>query len=288
MARPVNPPALSPVEVTVPQWHALTKMQRRVQVVRSAVGRVATLAGAASAAAGLFTGHWTGVSLLADAALTLGGLATLRLWKPDGHQKATATVLYLMPGGSLACLLVAEQWVPGIHPLEAAALATWTVGTWVARPADVARRMVSPPPRVPSTTVAPLPAEVCDHPAARWWAQKVAIDGGAAPGTLLEDIERTGETAVRAVVRSAVPGQPVPDISIMRLSALMDVPEDLIAIGPVPGRGSAYRLLQVGRPDEDVTPAAVWANRIAPDAMPGTVLTSVRTGRPADRIDEEG
>ncbi|MFB4275703.1 hypothetical protein ACBJ59_10460 [Nonomuraea sp. MTCD27] len=294
MARSAAPPPLAKVEVPFPaDWAALNRARRRVDVVRSATGRLATLAGAAAAAAGLFTGDVTGVGLMGTAALTLGGLVSLRLWKPDGHQKATATVLYLMPGTSLAALLVVEQFTPGIHPVatpvEAAALAVWTAGVWALRPAWVGRRMVSPP-RSRSLEVAapPAPEPGCDHPAAGWWAHTVAIAGGPGPATALEAVERTGETAMRAIIRSTMPGKPVPNIPIKDLSALMDVPEDDISIGPVPGRGAGVRLLQVGQPDEDRGPAAVWANRIAPTAMPGTVLTGVRTGRPAVHPDEEG
>jgi hypothetical protein len=277
------------VDVQVPDWPALARARRRADVVRSATGRLATLAGAAAAAAGLFTGDVTGPSLLATAALTAVGVGALRLWKPDGHQRATATALYLMPGTSLAALLVAEQVVPGIHPAEAFALTVWTAGVWAARPARLGRRLLCPPPsRALAVMEEAVPQVVCDHPVARWWAVNVAVKDGAGPATVLETVERTGEQAMRAIIRSTVPGKPVPDISTRALSALMDVPEDQIGIGPVPGRGAAYRLLQVGRPDEDLTPAAVWAARIAPVAMPDTVLTSVRTGRPAARSDEEG
>lgn len=296
MARPgkrSTAPVLPPVDVQVPDWPALAKARRRADMARSATGRLATLAGAAAAAVGLFTGDVTVPSLLATTALTAIGVGALRLWKPDGHQRATATALYLMPGTSLAVLLAAEQLTPGIHPVatpvEAAALAAWTGVVWAVRPARLGRGLLCPPPSRALTVVEEaVPQVLCDHPAARWWAQHVAIDGGTAPGTLLEDVERTGETAMRAVIRSAVAGQPVPDISIKRLSALMDVPEDLISIGPVSGRGASVRLLKVGQQDENRGPAAVWADKIAPAAMPGTVLTSVRTGRPAAGPDEEG
>jgi hypothetical protein len=273
-----DPPPLPPVDIDLPQWPAATRARRRIDTVRGMTGRAATLAGACAAAVGLFTPGLTGVSLLADAALTMGGLATLRLWKPEGHQKAAASVLYLMPGTGLACLLIAERIMPGVHWGEALALTVWTAGTWVLRPAGVARRMVSPP--TPTPTIDAAPAQVVyDHPAAQWWAEHVAIDGGAAPATVLDDVQRTGETSMRAVIRSAVPGHPVPDVSIKRLSALMDVPEDEIAISPVPGRGAGVRRLAIGRPENDDL-ATVWATHIAPVAMPGAVLAGVRVGRP--------
>ncbi|MEV0826380.1 hypothetical protein [Nonomuraea rubra] len=285
--------ALAPVDVQVPDWPALARARRRADAVRSATGRLATLAGAVAAAAGLFTGDVTIPSLLATGALTLTGLGALRLWKPDGHQKATASVLYLMPGTSLAALLVAQQFTPGIHPVatpvEAAALAVWTAGVWAVRPACIGRRLLCPPPsRALAVVEDAVPEVLCDHPVALWWAHNVAVKDGAGPATALETVERTGEQAMRAIIRSTVPGKPVPKISTEALSALMDMPEDQINIGPVPGRGAAYRLLQVGQPDEGHDAATVWAARIAPLAMPDTVLTSVRTGRPATRSDEEG
>lgn len=287
MARQTAQRPLPAVDVTLPEWAAVRKVRRRVDVVRSATGRMATLAGGAAAAVGLFAGDFSGTALLATAALSCAGVAALRLWKPDGHQRAAATVLYLMPGVSLAVLLVAERIVPGIHPGEALALLVWTVGTWVARPARVARRLLSPPPIPESAVLVPAAEVVCAHPAAHWWARTVAVKDGPGVGTLLEDVERTGESSMRAIIRSAITGKAVPSISVRDLSALMDVPEDQITIGPVPGRGASVRLLQVGQPDEGRDPASIWAKRIAPVAMPGTMLTSVRSGRPVTRPDEE-
>ncbi|MEV4180157.1 hypothetical protein AB0J28_01760 [Streptosporangium canum] len=274
------PPPLLQVNVELPAWPVLERERRRLDAVRSATGRVATACGAVAAAAGLFTAEFAGASLLATVAASGAGLATLRLWKPGGHQKATATALYLMPGTGLVALLLAEQVVAGIHWGEALALAVWTVATGLLRPARLARRMMCPPPP-PSVELAPVDEAVDAHPAARWWAANVAVDGGAAAGTVLEDVQRTGEQALRAVIRCAVPGEPVPDISVRRLSALMDIPEEEITIGPVPGRGASVRLLRVGQADEtELDAAAVWAKRIAPTAMPGTVLTGIRIGRP--------
>lgn len=274
-----TPPPLPPLEVELPHWPAVDRARRRLDVVRSATGRVATVAGIAAAACGLFTGDLVGVSLAATAAASGAGLMTLRLWKPDGHQRATASMLYLTPGTSLAALLIAEQMVAGTHWGEALALTVWSAGTWVLRPARVARRMLCPP--IPASVV-PVPVtEVVDHhPAARWWTAMAAVDGGVAPSTALEAIEATGERSMRAVIRSTVPGEPVPDISIRRLSALMDVPEEEIAIGPVPGRGASVRRLTIGKPDEAADLATLWAKRIAPAAMQGSVLVGMRVGRP--------
>lgn len=287
-SRAATAPALPPVDVELPRWPALDRARRRLQVIRSATGRVATLAGAVAAAAGLFTGDVTGPALLADAALTLTGLATLRLWKPDGHQKATATALYLTPGVSLAALLIGQQLTPGIHPvattIEAATLTAWTVGVWVARPAEVGRRLLTPPLPEPAAELVEAGQLVSDHPAAQWWAHKAAVAGGPAPDTVLDDVEPTGSTSMRAIIRAAVAGEPVPDISIRRLSALMDVPEDEIAIEAVPGRGAGVRLLKVGNPEETDDLATRWAKHVAPKAMPGTVLTEIQVGTPGGQV----
>lgn len=281
MSRPQVPPPLPAVDVPVPAWPVVARAHRRLDTVRSCTGRVATLAGAALAAAGLFTPALTGAGLLATAVATCVGVGSLRRWKTRGHQLATATVLYVLPGVGLAGLLAAERAVTG-HWGEALALTAWTTGTWAVRPARAARRMVSPAPPPPAAPVAPRrqqeAAAVDAHPAARWWAAHVAVDGETAPGTLLEDVQQTGPAALRAVIRSVQPGRPVPDVSIRRLSALMDVPEDQIAIGPVPGRGASVRLLTIGQPEAVDDPQTMWAKRIAPLAMPGAVLTGIRTG----------
>lgn len=276
-----TPPPLLKVDLTVPAWPAVDHARRRLDAVRSGTGLLATAAGALAASVGLFVDDVTGVALATTAVLSLGGLVTLRLWKPDGHQKATATVLYLAPGATLAALLVAEQAVPGIHWWEALGLLVWTVGTGLMRPARVARLMMSPPPPAPVVDLAEQPEpEPAGHPAAQWWAQHVAVDGGAAPGTVLEAVELTGPSSMRAMIRSPRPGEPVPDISIRRLSAAMDIPEEDIDISGVPGRGAGVRRLTVGQAAEQSDPATVWAQRIAPAAMPGAVLTGIRVGRP--------
>ncbi|MER7126720.1 hypothetical protein [Micrococcus luteus] len=278
------PSPMLTVNIEVPAWPAVDRARRRLDLVRNGTGRVATVAGAALAAAGLLADQTTGLGLVAVATATAVGLVSLRAWRPAGHQRATASVLYLMPGTSLLALLIAERLVPGIHWGEALALAVWTAATWVLRPARVARRMLCPPP-LPAPVVDLDPVEeVAGHPAAQWWVANVAGEGGAAPGTLLEDVRRTGEAAMRAVIRSVTPGNPVPDISIKHLSALMDIPEDQIAIGPVPGRGAGVRLLKVGTPEETDDLATLWAKQIAPTAMPGTVLTEIQIGTPGGDI----
>lgn len=296
----------------------LERARRGMGAVRSRTGRVATAAGAAAATAGLFTPAATGEALLVTAVATGAGLVVLPTWRaikakqtaataateataakgrrkkakaPAGgteaaapqkerlsHQALTASVLYAAPGVGLMGVLIAEQVVSGFHWGEAVAVAVWSAGTWWLRPALTARHMLVPPaPPAPQPGLAVV-EETSDHPAAQWWMERVAIEGGAAPGTALEDIERTGRDAMRAVIRSIVPGEPVPEVSVRRLSALMDVPEDVISVGPVPGRGASVRLLTIGTADEALDAHTVWATRIAPVAMPGATITAINFG----------
>lgn len=280
-----TPAPLPAIDITVPQWTAVHRARRRLDAVRSATGRITTGLGALAASVGLFTDQVNGPALAATGLLTGAGLATLRLWKPDGHQKATASALYVAPGASLAALLLAERLVPGPHWGEALALTVWTVGIGLLRPAQLGRSMLSTPipaPPQPAAKVEPAPG----HPIARWWATSVAASGGIAPGTLLEDITQTSPHCLRAVIRSAVVGEPVPEISVRRLSALMDVPESEIVVDGVPGRGAGVRRLTVGSEgNQGGDPMEVWAKTIAPVAMPGAVLTGVRVGRPDQAAD---
>ncbi|GAA0970582.1 MULTISPECIES: hypothetical protein [Actinocorallia] len=265
----------------------LQDARRRIDTVRDRTGRAATVAAAAAAGVVLFAPETAGPALLATSAATVGGLATLWLGQPPGHQRATTTALYLMPGLSLSVLLVAERLVAGIHWGEVLGAVVWTAATWLLRPARTARRMVSP---APAPVAAAGEVEAFDaaptehlHPVAAWWTQHAAGAKGAAPGTVLEEVTRTGEDSMTAVIRAAVPGEPVPDVSIRRLSALMDIPEDLIKVSPVPGRGAGVRRLSIGAAEKAADPAALWTSRIAPKGMPGAVLTGINiNGRPVD------
>jgi hypothetical protein len=285
--------------------------RRRLDTVRSYTGRAATVVGAAGATAGLFTPDLLGESLLATLTTTAAGLLFLPLHKAKKtetvretehshrgmtsftrrvatHQSRTAALMYVSPGAGLGVLLVAEQIVPGVHWAECLAVALWSAGTWWLRPGRAARHMLVPPlpplETAPAEDLAVVEAEepVYDHPAAQWWAEHAATEGGVLPDTVLEDIEQTGERAMRAIIRSAIPGMPVPrvgDAEISRLSALMDIPEAEIKVGPVPGRGSSVRLLTVGTAADAVLDARThWATRIAPLAMPGAQITAINFG----------
>ncbi|MFJ1709204.1 hypothetical protein [Kitasatospora sp. NPDC088346] len=254
--------------------------RRGLDTARSHTGRLATAAGTAAAGTGVFTGDYTGPSLLATAVATGLGVLVLPTGRAEGHQAQTATILYVAPGATLGVVLLVERLLPattGAHWGAAVAVAVWSAGTWLLRPARAARRMLCPPAPAAPVEEAGLDLEAVlpDDPAARWWAQHAAVEGAAAPGTVLEDVERMGPSAMRAVIRSTTPGTPVPDISIRHLSALMDVPEELIAIGPLPGRGASVRRLTVGQAVE-IDPGAYWAKEIAPHAMPHSVITGIR------------
>ncbi|MFI0453711.1 hypothetical protein [Actinomadura sp. 6N118] len=264
--------------------------RRRVDAVRSRTGRVATAAGTVAAAIVLIepTKPVLLTCLASATTVVTFGVCTLRAQMPHrGQQKAAATLLYTMPGLLLGGVLVTEWatagWTGALgYGLRILAIGLWAAGTWFLRPGHVARRMaVPPPPPAPAAEVDPYRDA---HPAARWWAANVAVAKGeakpVAPGTALEDIARTGSQGMTAIIRATTPGQPVPDISIRRLSALMDVPENLIKIGPVPGRGAGVRRLQVGAPDEVATdPARFWEEKVAPRAMPGARLVEIRVGK---------
>ncbi|MFB8044161.1 hypothetical protein ACFC8F_23105 [Streptomyces hydrogenans] len=299
---------LAPDRVERVQAH-LDSTRRSLDLVRSYTGRAATVVGTAGATAGLFTPALLGESLLATLGTTAAGLLFLPLhkakktksvretershrgmasWtrKVPTHQSRTAALMYVAPGAGLGVLLVAEQIVPGVHWAECLAVALWSAGTWWLRPGRAARHMLVPPlpplETAPVDDLAVVEEPVYDHPAAQWWAEHAAAEGGVLPDTVLEDVEQTGERAMRAIIRSAVPGMPVPrvgDAEISRLSALMDVPEDEIKVQPVPGRGSSVRLLTVGTAADAVLDARThWATRIAPLAMPGAQITAINFG----------
>lgn len=276
-------------------------MSRHMEKARDRAGRLATVAGAAGLTAGLFTGDFASATALGTVAATGFGLLPIVLNKDaDGQMKATAGALYAAPGVSLLAVLVAERVAAGVRLWEVAAVAAWTAGTWVLRPARLALGLLPAPAPGPDQDQAQEPQDnaapvVVDqvqetHPLARWWAENVGREGGIAPGTRLADPERTGPSSMRGVITSTTPGEPVPAIDTARLSARMDVPEDLISISPVPGRGAGVRLLTVGTAPMDLTPEQEWA-QIASAALPGTTLLEVKTypaaGGPVDLAKEE-
>ncbi|MGC4959718.1 hypothetical protein ACLQ2P_41530 [Actinomadura citrea] len=290
-----TPPASVTLQASPQLAEAWGRLRRRTDVARSITGRVATVAGVGATAAVVAAPGALPIALAATGLVTISGLGVLRLQMPHtGHQKATASVLYLVPGVSLGALLIGERLAAGASwdgtlPMQVLAMAVWAATTWLLRPARVARRMATPPPPPASDVVHAEADQVTyAHPAARWWAEQIATAGGPAPGTALQAIERTGQTAMTAVIVATAHGEPVPQISIRRLSALLDTPEDQIRISPVPGRGAGVRRLTIGTPDqESADPVAVWAEKIAPQAMPGAVLTGIRVGKPGATLADD-
>lgn len=267
---------------------------------RAKAGRVATAAGAAVLTGGLFTDFLTGPGIAAAATTAGIGLATnIKLWKAPSSAKATAFCVYASPHAGNALLLVGERLVPsgssGWLLAQVTAIAVWTGATWYIRPGRLARELVDEAvlqeiadatkeaEQKAAEVVVAQPVDPNESDAARWWRTEFAGEDGIAPGTMLLDYDRISDLCVAVVLASAHRGTPVPDISKSRLSAHLDVPEELIEIGPVPGRGAGVRLLVLG-PKPEPTEAervaegdeAVW-KEISSTAMSGVELIEANT-----------
>ncbi|MEE1783054.1 hypothetical protein PUR71_09010 [Streptomyces sp. SP17BM10] len=263
---------------------SLGPLRGRIAVARGYVGRTATLATTAGLAAGALTTDPL------PFAVTLGGAGAATAWGliwsatlPSGRIRDAATALYLVAPAGAAGLLVTERLVHGLHWWELALDAAWAVATWKVRPARMARvlagreRSLTPEAVQQVQEQQALVPAGSTHPMSIWWAQRVAVEGGVAPGTVLTDVERAGEKALTALIRAAVPGTPVPTISITALSALLDWDEEEIRVEKVAGRGAGVRRLHIGTADQvALDPYAHWVKNIAPKGMPGTVITGVR------------
>jgi hypothetical protein len=275
-------------------------MFARVRVrARAGAGRIATAAGAAVLAGGLLTDSVTGPGLIAVVSVAGAGLAAnAKIWRAPASVKATAVAVYAAPHAGCAAVLVGERLAPvgGMSLLvQAGVVALWSGATWFVRPGMLARELVdeaiaqeaaeaAKESARPAAEVA-VPDQAAVSPAARWWAEQIATEDGIAPGTVLLEHQQVSPDCVAAVIGSKKRGTPVPEISTARLSAYMDMPEDLIEIGPVPGRGAGVRLLVMGqrpKPAEKNTAKtaesdeATWA-QIAATAMPGIELIEANT-----------
>ncbi|AXK34681.1 hypothetical protein DVA86_20530 [Streptomyces armeniacus] len=257
-----------------------------IALARNAVGRAATVAGTGALAAGTFAPDAYATSITGT--IVCAGWATL--WSatlPRTPVGNTATALYLAPSWSLAGLLTAQHFVPGVDWWwQLLADAAWTVGVWKARPARSARVLVGREKSLTPTAIEESKEILAQdtvqggpqHPMAAYWAQRVAIEDGAAPHTVLEQIVRTGPESMTAVIRSTLPGKPVPKIDLLELSAAINWPEDDIAITPVPRQGAGVRRLVIGQaPEQAMDLNTAWEKHIAPKGMPGTVITQIRT-----------
>ncbi|MEV5598909.1 hypothetical protein [Streptomyces sp. NPDC052496] len=270
--------------------------------VRDRTGRIATLAGASLLTGGLFTDAAMLPGLAAAAAAAGIGLATnLKILCGPHTVRATAIALYAAPHAGCAALLVGEHLIPqGGSPAwlmgQASAVALWTGATWYLRPGRLARMVVDEAKAQDAAEAAeetaeeeapeetPAPVAVQPEPvseAARWWATVVAAEDGPAPGTVLLAHEQISDRCLALVIGSAVPGAPVPEIKPSGLSALTDLPEPLIAIEPVPGRGAGVKLVLLGERPQPVTARGsddeeTWTV-IAQTAMPGVELVEANT-----------
>lgn len=273
--------------------HSLRSSRGPLAVARDRTGRLLTAAGALALGAGALTHDLYPAAMAAAGAATAFG-AAWSLTLPQSRARDIATALYLAPALTHAAITTTMRLVPGTHWWEFAAAVLWTGTVWWVRPARLARILVGREPslapaaikeddqeqqqRAAADAARPIiPAG--QHPVLTWWQQHAATATGPATGTTLEDITQPAPGALRATIRATAPGTPVPTISTVALSALMDIPEDDIRIGPVPGRGAGVRRLTVGRTPaaaDDLSLADMWAQQIAPKGMPGTVITAVR------------
>ncbi|MFI8944785.1 hypothetical protein [Streptomyces syringium] len=266
--------------------------------VRAEAGRIATAAGTTVLTGGLAIDSLTGPGALAAVTTAGLGLATnIKILRAPASVRATAIAVYAAPHAGCAAILVGECLAPAGPTsvlVQAGIVALWTGATWFVRPGFLARQIADEAAAQEIAQAAEEEAEAADvvvpaqdayaSPQARWWAERIATEGGIAPHTVLLEHQQVSPHCVAAVIGSARRGVPVPEISTARLSALLDVPEDLIEIGPVPGRGTGVRLLVIGerpQPAETAEPKAkgdeaMWAE-IAATAMPGVELLEANT-----------
>ncbi|MEU8139014.1 hypothetical protein [Streptodolium elevatio] len=256
-------------------------MSSTMNAVRSAAGRLGTAAGAVALAASLTSTPAAFATAATTAGLATAGLAiSVRPWRPEVGPEVA--VLYLTAPALLAAGAVTVAVVPGTTLDQALATlggaAVWLGATWYWRPSQLAVRYLREMAdgRALGTVE---DARTPEERLTRWWAEAVGCDGGAAPGTRLENARVDAADTFGAVI-VAPAGQPVPDIPPARLSALTDIPVDRIRIEEIRDRGSRYKRLIVG------TPAAAdmsdldtyWAARVAPTAMPGSQIVDIRRG----------
>lgn len=262
----------------------LVAIRGHIAVARDRVGRLATLAGAAALTAGAFMPDpfpFTGLAAVGTAAY--GALWAWTL--PPGRVRDTAAALYLAPSITMGVIATVERAIHGPTWWQLVADAAWAAAVWWLRPARTARILAGREPHLTEEAIraareaaAAAGQAGVQHPMSAWWAQRVAVEGGVAPGTALVDVEQTGPKALRAIIRSTIDGTPVPVISIPHLSALLHWPEEEITVSPVPGRGADERRLTVGQAAADSGDLFErWTQHIAPKGMPGTVITSIRT-----------
>ncbi|MGW2181244.1 hypothetical protein ACWCXX_24725 [Streptomyces sp. NPDC001732] len=267
----------------------------RAAVSRATAGRAATVAGSAVLTAGLAADSVTVPGVLAAVTTAGVGLVTnIKILRAPRSARDTAIGVYVAPHTG-ACVLLAVEWLApdtGVSLLvQAGVVALWTGATWYLRPGQLARQLVdeAAAQELAAAAEAALeeteeaePPVVYASPEAQWWGENIAVEDGAAPGTVLLEYRQVTGQCHAFIIGSAKRGK-APKISAEDLSAYLDLPEDRIEIGPVPGRGAGIRLVVLGvRPqlpeqavavdDDD----ALWAE-IATTAMPGVELVEAAT-----------
>lgn len=249
------------------------------QQARSRLGRAGTVAGAAALTAAAFAPQALPVAAASVVVPTaIGVLVSIRPWREEVPGPVTA--LYAGPATVLLAEMAAFRIVgSGLQWPELIAEAVWAAGTWWVRPARLAV-LLAGSDGAPAKTSAAIESGPAGKLTA-FWARHLACDDGAAPGTRLEKVHVAGPQDFRAEIVAAR-GKAVPAIPLAALSALTDIPVDLITILPVPGSGTGRMALTV-RPA--AAPSATgtdlqsaWAAHIATKAMPGAVITRITRG----------
>lgn len=279
----------------------LDRVRTVVAQTRNAAGRVGTVGGAAVLAASLVVPEAAAAALPA-AGIAAGGGYLMSMVPAGERAPGWLRLMYGAPALTCVTEAVAFQFTEGVRWWELLAAAGWTSVVWWLRPSQQARdwakgedsdgaavvyEQIGDALAVQGQAAAVDLTGSLEERLTSWWAAHVAGEGGPAPATHLERIAAVGPTEFAAWIVADVPGQPVPQVSISRLSALMDLEEELFAIGPVKGRGAGYRRLRVGAVAAGPGDFAdLWAHKIAPVAMPGTTVVAIRAGTIDEEIDQ--
>ncbi|MFJ7271954.1 hypothetical protein ACIQV3_35860 [Streptomyces sp. NPDC099050] len=265
---------------------SIDRIKTAIANTRNTAGRAGTLTGAAVLTASVVTPAAT--LGLVPAVLSTAAGYWMSVARHGPGVPPWLKGMYLAPTAALTAETIAFQLVPDVHLLEYGAVAVWAGITWWVRPAQFARDQaakvtpstgageVLPATSVPQIqTTGPLDARL-----ASWWQAAAAVEGGIAPHTWLEQLRVAGPRDWSAQV-VAPSGQPVPALSIERLSALINCPPDLIHIGPVAGYGTGRKQVTVGKAAAATDFPSVWAHQVAPTAMPNAQIVRIRRGSTA-------
>lgn len=268
---------------------AIEAARRYTSAFLSGLGRMATLVAAGAAGTALFVDGplIPGSMLAATVAAGLGGtFLSPRMLTAHPKKRPIATTIYLAPHGFLSAILTSELITDSTEATlyEGGALLVWLVGVWWLRPASLGKRVAKwPEPELglddqadddETGSEVEVSDPVPDDPAAAWWHLNAAKDKGVAPGTAIIEMRKVEDGRRLAVAIGAkVPGEAVPKIDLWRLSALFNLPTDLLEMQSIPNFGTGVAMLLIGpKPEAPVeADADVWAE-IGRSALPGVVL----------------